>query len=97
MDALRRIAYAEGIKSPEREVPLFHRIFLESVRLFGRIFEVAMMGFYNVFSGHLTKDVIMAPEMLLKGKLSLLPPRAKDGKELREMFARVKEMEGKLG
>ena len=97
MDALRRIAYAEGIKSPERDVPLFHRIFLESVRQFGRTFEAAMIGFYNLLSGHLTKDVDMAPKMLLKGKLSLLPPRAKDSKELRKMFAKVKELEGKLG
>jgi len=97
MDALRRIAYAEGIKSPEHDVMLFHRIFLESVRLFGRLFEAAMIGFYNVFSGHFTKDVNMAPKMLLKGKLSLLPPRPKNGKALREMFAKVKELEGKLG
>ena len=97
MDALRRIAYAEGIKSPEQDVPLFHRIFLESVRQFGKIFEVAMMGFYNLFSGHYTKDVVMAPKMLLKGKLSLLPPRAKDGAKMKRMFAKVKELEGKLG
>jgi len=97
MDALRRIAYAEGIRSPERDVPLFHRIFLESVRLFGRTFEAAMIGFYNLLSGHYTKDLIMAPTMLLKGKLSLLPHRAKNSKELRRMFAEAKELEGKLG
>jgi len=95
MDALRHIAYAEGIRSPEAEVPLFHRIFLESVKRFGRLFEALMIGAYNVFSGHLTKDVGMAPVMLLKGKLSLLPPRIKGGKELRRMFARVRELEGK--
>ncbi len=95
MDALRRIAYAEGIRSPERDVPLFHSIFLGSVRLFGRIFEAAMIGSYNVLSGHLTKDVPMAPRMLLKGKLSLLPPRAEDGKALRRIFAKAAELEGK--
>ena len=95
MDALRRIAYAEGIKSPEQDVPLFHRIFLGSVQLFGRLFEAAMIGFYNVLSGHFTKDVILAPMMLLKGKLSLLPPRVTQGpdsKELKRMFAKAKEL-----
>jgi heterodisulfide reductase subunit C len=96
MDALRRIAYAEGIRSPERDVPLFHGIFLGSVRQFGRIFEAAMIGFYNLLSGHYTKDVVMAPKMLLKGKLSLLPPRVKNGKELRRIFAKTRELEGKL-
>ena len=38
MDALRHIAYAEGIKSPEMEIPLFHRIFLGTVAPFGRVF-----------------------------------------------------------
>jgi heterodisulfide reductase subunit C len=93
MDALRRIAYAEGIKSPEQDVPLFHRIFLGSVELFGRVFEAGMIGFYNVFSGHYTKDILMAPKMLVKGKLSLLPSRNKHRKELKEMFAKAKELE----
>ena len=32
MDALRRISFAEGVKSPEPEVPLFHRLFLGTVQ-----------------------------------------------------------------
>lgn len=95
MDALRRIAYAEGIKSPEDDIPLFHRVFLGSVRQFGRLFEAGMMGFYNLFSGHYTKDLLMAPKMLMKGKLSLLPARNRNAKELKRMFAMAAELEGK--
>jgi heterodisulfide reductase subunit C len=93
MDALRRIAYAEGIRSPEQDVPLFHRIFLGTVKQFGRVFEAGMMGFYNVFSGHLTQDLLMAPKLMLKGKISLFPARNKHAKELKEMFAKAKELE----
>jgi hypothetical protein len=93
MDALRRIAYAAGVKSPEGDVPLFHRIFLGSVRQFGRVFEAGMIGLYNLRSGHYLKDVFMAPKMLLKGKLSLLPSRHRKRKELKEMFAKAKELE----
>lgn len=92
MDTLRRIAYAERASS-ERDVPLFHRLFLTSVRHWGRIFEVALIGFYNLFSGHLLKDMALAPGMLLKGKLSLLPPRAGRNRRLRQMLARVREQE----
>jgi heterodisulfide reductase subunit C len=95
MDALRRIAYAEGIRSPEQDVPLFHRIFLGSVKQFGRVFEAGMIGFYNIFSGHYTKDLLMAPKMVLKGKIGLLPERNRHGKELREMFAKAKELEAR--
>jgi heterodisulfide reductase subunit C len=96
MDALRRIAYAEGVRSPERDVPLFHRIFLGTVRQFGRVFEVGMLGLYNLFSGHLTKDLLLAPKMFLKGKLGLLPPRNKNIQGVKEMFARAQELEGEL-
>jgi len=97
MDALRRMAYAEGIKSPEKDVPLFHRIFLGSVRRHGRVFETGMMGIYNVRSGHYLKDILMAPKMFLKGKLSLLPPRDRNIKGLKEMFAKARELEARLG
>ena len=96
MDALRRIAYAEGIRSPEHDVPLFHTIFLGSIRQFGRIFEVGMIGLYNLFSGHLTKDLLLAPRMLLKGKLGLLPPWNKEIRGVKEMFDKAKELEGEL-
>ena len=96
MDALRRIAYARGIKSPEQDVPLFHRLFLRSVEQFGRVYELGMMAFYNLFSGHFVKDVMMAPKMLFKGKLGLLPPRDKHVKGMKEMFAKARELEGKL-
>ena len=95
MDALRRMAYAAGLKSPESDVPLFHRIFLSGVRLHGRVFETAMLGFYNVLSGHYLKDVVMAPAMLMKGKLSLLPTMDKNIKGMKELFAKARELEAK--
>jgi heterodisulfide reductase subunit C len=94
MDALRQIAYTEGIASHERDIPLFHRLFLGTIRMFGRVFEAGMIGFYNVLSGHYTKDVAMAPKLLLKGRLSLLPERHRNSKELRRIFAMARELEG---
>lgn len=91
-DALRGMAYSEGIKSPEPEIPLFHRIFLGNVRQFGRQFEMAMAALYNVLSGHYLKDMLMAPKLLLKGKLSLLPPRV-GGRQIKELFAKAREAE----
>jgi heterodisulfide reductase subunit C len=87
MDALRRIAFAEGIKSPEPDVPLFHRLFLGTVQQFGRVFEAGMIGLYNVFSGHYTKDLGLAPTMFLKGKLGLLPSMHGNRKVMKKLFA----------
>jgi heterodisulfide reductase subunit C len=93
MDALRRIAYAEGISSPEPDSPLFHRIFLGTISRFGRVFEAGLMGVYNVFSGNLLKDVEKAPTLFLKGKLSLLPPRVGSRRDLKRIVAQVRAKE----
>jgi hypothetical protein len=53
-----------------------------------------MLGFYNLFSGHLVKDLFMAPRMLSRGKLSLLPPWNKDVRGVKEIFARAEALEG---
>ncbi len=91
-DALRHIAYTERIKSPEGDIPLFHRIFLGNVRQFGRQFEMGMAALYNLFSGHLLKDLLIAPKLLLKGKLPLFPSRA-GRKGMKELFEKVREAE----
>ena len=93
MDVLRHIAYAEGAKSPEVEVPLFHRIFLGTVKQFGRVFELGMIGLYNVFSGHFLKDMALAPKMFIKGKMNVLPPREQNIQGVKAMFAMAKELE----
>ena len=91
-DALRHIAYAEGIKSPEEDIPLFHRIFLGNVRQFGRQFEMGMAALYNLLSGHFLKDLVMAPKLLLKGKLPLFP--SSEGRRgMRELFRKASEAE----
>jgi hypothetical protein len=53
---------------------------------------MAMAALYNVLSGHYLKDMLMAPKLLLKGKLSLLPPRV-GGRRIKELFAKAREAE----
>jgi hypothetical protein len=84
------------MKSPERDVPLFHRVFLGNIRQFGRVFDVGMLGLYNLLSGHLAKDLRLAPKMFLKGKLRLLPPRNKHIQGVKELFAKAQALEGEL-
>jgi heterodisulfide reductase subunit C len=93
MDALRRMASAEGFVHQVREVPVFVRTFLKNLSWFGRLYEAALVGAYNLKSGHIAKDIDKAPEMLLKRKIALLPPRVKGKSEVRRIMKRVSEIE----
>ncbi|NQV04150.1 MAG: 4Fe-4S dicluster domain-containing protein [Candidatus Omnitrophica bacterium] len=94
MDYLRRQAYKKGIiPVEETEIPLFNKIFLRNIELFGRLYEMGLIGMFNLLSGEFFKDVFLAPKMFLKQKISVFPPRVKNIKETRIIFRRA----GKLG
>ena len=78
---------------PAREQ--FNRSFLGSVRRHGRVYELGMMTAYKLRSGDLMSDVGKVPQMLAKGKLSLLPNRSGAAGEVREIFRRAEEEDRK--
>lgn len=94
MDYLRRCAYKKHIiPQEETEIPLFNKIFLRNIEKFGRLYEMGLIGMYNLLSGEFFKDVSLAPKMFLKQKISIFPTRIKNIKELRSIFRKS----GKLG
>lgn len=94
MDYLRRRAYkSEIIPLEETEVPLFNKIFLRNIELFGRLYEMGLIGMFNLLSGEFFKDIFLAPKMFLKNKIGILPRRARNIKEIKAIFNKS----GKLG
>lgn len=94
MDYLRRRAYKKHIiPLDETEIPLFNKIFLRNIELFGRVYEMGLIAMFNTLSGEFFKDVPLAPKMFLKGKIGLLPQKTKNKKEVKELFRKA----GKLG
>lgn len=96
MDALRMLAVERQASLPDQRGRQFNRSFLGSVRHHGRVYEAGMMAFYKIRSGDLFSDVGKVPEMLKKGKLSILPHRSESVGEVREVFRRAEEEEKKL-
>lgn len=88
MDALRTIAGRKEIPPGEEDVMLFNRLFLDTVNKYGRVYEMEMIGKFNIGSGHLLKDVLMAPKLFRKGKLKLLPAVA-DAKKMKGIFKSI--------
>ena len=91
MDFLRQQALARDVANPDAgDIVAFHKAFLHSVEKGGRMFELGMIGDYKLRTGHLFKDLGVAPSMFFKGKIGLLPHGGANKREIAEMFARAR-------
>jgi heterodisulfide reductase subunit C len=93
METLRILARKRGLAA-EKKVTIFEDLFLDSVERFGRVFEMGLIMAFNLKSREILKDVLLAPAMLTRGKIALLPHKIKDGGAVKRIFARVRAMEG---
>jgi heterodisulfide reductase subunit C len=73
MDALRNLALEQGIRSPERTVTFFNRVFLSLINKYGRLFEMELIGKFNTGTFNFFKDITKAPRLFFKGRLVLWP------------------------
>lgn len=85
MDELRQHASRKKAVS-EKPLELFHRLFLNQVRLHGRVHELSVISKYKVLSGQLLNDIPMGIGMFFKGKLKIFPKRIKRPREIRRLF-----------
>jgi len=93
MDALRSWAIVHHHAASQREVVAFQRTFIKSIELTGRVYEVGLIGGYNVTSGHLFSSFDLAAPMVLKGKIKPLPRRVKAMDEVAGIFRRAQEVQ----
>jgi heterodisulfide reductase subunit C len=91
MDALRALAKEKKAATQKGNVPLFNRAFLETVKFFGRTYDIAMIAAYKLGSRKLMDDTEKFPTMLKKRKISLLPSLSGDRKLTRRIFKKAKE------
>jgi heterodisulfide reductase subunit C len=94
IDALRKLSIQKGCKAPEGNMPLFNRMFLANVRVFGRSYDLSMIAGYKLGSGSLLDDTDKFPTMLRKGKMAILPPSGADKRAVRRVFEKVEQRQG---
>jgi heterodisulfide reductase subunit C len=95
MDALRKLSREKKAAVQKGNVPLFNRAFLETVKFFGRTYDIAMITAYKLGTLKLMDDTEKFPSMLKKKKISLLPSFKGDGKTTRRIFKKAKELKEK--
>ena len=90
LDVCRHMARREGYGGV-RAVKIFWDAFIQSVGWHGRIHELGLMAMFMARTGRFWTDVDLAPKMLPKGKMALLPHRIQGQKEVAAILRRFKE------
>jgi hypothetical protein len=86
MDVLRSWALRSGIEPGEKDIPIFHSVFLESIKSRGRIHELSLIIHLKSKTKDFLKDAGLGWKMFRKGKIKLLPSKFGGGKEIKEIF-----------
>jgi len=93
MDTLRHIALRSGVKPGEKDIPIFHSVFLDQIKSKGRIHELSLILKFKSKTREFLKDSGLGWKMFRLGKIKLLPSTFTGGKEIREIFNRFEKGE----
>ena len=87
MDVLRNLALRSGAQPGEKDIPMFHSVFLDTIKSKGRIHELSLLIQLKLKTKDFFKDAGLGWKMFRRGKIKLLPSRVGGGKEIREIFS----------
>jgi heterodisulfide reductase subunit C len=86
MDALRILTVRKKDSAFKENVHIFNKSFLNTVRLFGRTFDLGMIAAYKVRTSSYMQDTEKFPMMLIKRKIALLPSFKSSKKYIHRIF-----------
>jgi heterodisulfide reductase subunit C2 len=86
MDALRILAVRKKSSGVKGNVHLFNKSFLNTVKFFGRTFDLGMIAAYKVATSSFMQDTDKFPMMLRKRKIALLPSFKGSKKYIKRIF-----------
>jgi len=92
MDALRVMSLSDGYKSKEPDVANFYRYSLGNIQLFGRLYELGLMGRLKLATREFRKDISLGLGLFKRGKLKLMPDLGALG-ETRRIRSQVRKLE----
>ena len=91
MNTLRRRALAKDIAPGMKEVPKLNQVFLDSIKSYGRVYELGMVMKYNMITAQPFKDATFGPAMFFKGKIALLPHKVKKLEQVKNIIRKAKK------
>ena len=94
IDALKALAVEKGVARPEGDAPLFNRLFLDTVKSYGRAYDLQAIAMYKLRTGNMKQDMDKFPAMLKKGKMAILPPSGADKGNVKRIFKKAAQDKG---
>lgn len=91
IETVRNIADEMDINSREKNLSLFHRIFLKNVRRHGRLHEGSLLALFNLRTARPFNELSIALMVLRKKKVHIRPQRIKRIREVRRIFREVSD------
>lgn len=88
IDSLRLIARERGLKTEIRDIPIFHKNYVESIKKRGRVHEVSMLMLYKLKMKNLFEDLLLGWGLFYRGKLPLKATSIKGKEELQKIFSK---------
>ncbi len=86
LDPIRHQVLRSKTSTQESKVPIFHKSFLQNIRMFGRVHELSLVGVYKLKTKTYFEDMELGMQMFKKGKMHLLPHRSSHVSEVKEIF-----------
>jgi heterodisulfide reductase subunit C len=87
MDAIRVLAVRKRTSGQKTNVHLFNKSFLNTVKLFGRTYDLGMIAAYKVRTSTYMQDTDKFPMMLRKRKIAFLPSFKGNKKYIKRIFS----------
>jgi len=98
MDTVKSISIRQKRKSPMQGIANFYKYALQSIRMFGRLYEIGLLANLGLRSKEMMQDIDLGKEMFKKGKLKLIPDISLSRSwAANRIFSRAKKREKRLG
>ncbi len=91
MDFLREKSIKDKKTNPKaKEIIAFHKSFLDSIKYTGRLYEIGLFIDYKTRTLRILEDMALAPKMMKRGKLNIIPELIKDRSGIASLFKKSK-------
>lgn len=86
MDTLKEMAIRNDVRSEQTVIQVFHRVFLNCLKEYGRLHELSLLLSLKLLTLNLFEDMMLGMKMFAKGKINLLPTRIENVRQLDTIF-----------